>query len=112
MVFAPDSSLHPTAKRLQDSTLSNHAFAIFFIVTILIAITLLVASKAGAHATNQNGQNTAIDFNTGANWRGGQAPGLGDMAPTKASGSQSFILKTLQNQRSKSFGMLSPYYHE
>jgi autotransporter-associated beta strand protein len=39
-----------TAKRLHDPTLSNRAFAIFFIVTILIAIGLLLAPKA--HAAN------------------------------------------------------------
>jgi autotransporter-associated beta strand protein len=37
-----------TAKRLDDPMLSNRAFAIFFVVTILIAIGLLLAPKAGA----------------------------------------------------------------
>jgi hypothetical protein len=92
MISALDSStnhtamrLHGhTAKRLPDPTLSSRAFAIFFIVTILIAITLLLAPKAGA--ANRNWQNTSTDFNTGANWSGGQVPGSADMALTKTSG--------------------------
>jgi autotransporter-associated beta strand protein len=46
--FALDSSSNQVAKRLDDPMLSNRAFAIFFIVTILIAISLLFAPKAGA----------------------------------------------------------------
>jgi hypothetical protein len=78
-----------TAKRLPDPTLSSRTFALFFILTILIAIMLLVAPKADA--TNRNWQNTSIDFNTAANWSGRHVPGSADMAPTKTSGTQSFI---------------------
>jgi hypothetical protein len=116
MILALDSSTNQTAKRLPgqtgkrlpDPTLSSRAFAIFFIVTILIVIMLLLAPKAGA--TNRNWQNTSINFNTGANWCGGQVPGSADMAPTKTSGTQSFILKTLQNQSSKPLSRF--YYYE
>jgi len=74
MILALDSSTNQTAKRrhgqtgkrLDDPPLSSRAFAIFFIVTILIAITLLLAPKAGA--TNRNWQNTSTDFNTEANY--------------------------------------------
>jgi lipopolysaccharide/colanic/teichoic acid biosynthesis glycosyltransferase len=64
--FALDSSSKRAAKRLHDPTLSNRAFAIFFIITILIALALLLAPKAGAGGgrtqntgTNRNG-NTAV----------------------------------------------------
>jgi fibronectin-binding autotransporter adhesin len=58
--FALDSSGKGTAKRFPDPMLSNRAFAIFFIVTILIAMTLLLAPKAGAatqwwDSSNANG---------------------------------------------------------
>jgi hypothetical protein len=99
MTFA-NSSTNQTAKRLPDPTLSSRAFALFFIVTILIAIMLLVAPKAGA--TNRNWRNTSTDLNTGANWCGGQAPGSADMAPTQKHRERSrSFLKTLQNQQSK-----------
>jgi hypothetical protein len=96
MIFA-NSSAHHTAKRLPDPTLSSRAFALFFIVTILIAVMLLVAPKTGA--ANRNWQDTSTDFNTGTNWSGDQIPGPADMAPTKVSRPQSVILKTLQNHR-------------
>jgi fibronectin-binding autotransporter adhesin len=48
IVSTPNSSTERTAKRLPDPTLSSRAFAVFFIVTILIAISLLLAPKAGA----------------------------------------------------------------
>jgi fibronectin-binding autotransporter adhesin len=75
--FAGDSSSNRTAKRLHDPTLSNRVFAIFFIVTILIALAFLLAPKAGA--TNRTWSNTGTDFNAGASW-GGTAPGSGDVA--------------------------------
>ena len=91
-MICANSSTNQTAKRLPDPTLSSRAFALFFIVTILIAIMLLVAPKAGA--TNRNWQNTSADLNTGANWSGGQVSGSARYGPT-ASGSQSFISQNL-----------------
>jgi hypothetical protein len=87
MTFANPSS-NQTAKRLPDPTLSSRAFALFFIVTILIAIMLLVAPKAGA--TNRNWRNTSTDLNTGANWDGDHVSASARYGPT-VSGTQSFI---------------------
>jgi lipopolysaccharide/colanic/teichoic acid biosynthesis glycosyltransferase len=63
--FALDSSSKRAAKRLDDPTLSNRAFAIFFIITILIALALLLAPRAGAasgrtqNTGNHNGNTAA-----------------------------------------------------
>jgi hypothetical protein len=73
--FVLDSSSNRTAKRLDDPTLSNRAFAIFFIVTILIAIMLLIAPRAGAATVSWNGTTGKWEAST---WTGG----VGTAPPT------------------------------
>src|ERR1043166_1061184 len=72
-----DSSINRRAKRLHDPTLSSRAFIIFFIVTILIAIGLLLAPKA--HATNGSWNvNSDGVWSNSANWLSGNiADGAG-----------------------------------
>jgi autotransporter-associated beta strand protein len=67
-----------TAKRLHDPILSSRAFAIFFIVTILIAITLLLAPKA--QATTRTKANNTTNLNLTGSWSGGVVPGSTDIA--------------------------------
>jgi fibronectin-binding autotransporter adhesin len=67
--FAVDRLIDRPSKRLANPTLSDRAFAIFFVVTILIAVTLLLAPKA--HAVNDlywdtNGTSTGSGAATGA----------------------------------------------
>src|SRR5437870_4237945 len=78
IVSTPNSSTDRTAKRLHDPTLSSRAFAIFFIVTILIAIGLLLAPKAGA--TPRTKANNTTNLNATGSWSGGVVPGSGDIA--------------------------------
>jgi fibronectin-binding autotransporter adhesin len=68
--FADDSSIDRRAKRLDDPTFSNRAFAIFFIVTILIAIALLLAPKAGATSLywDSNGATTGAGTTPTGTW--------------------------------------------
>jgi lipopolysaccharide/colanic/teichoic acid biosynthesis glycosyltransferase len=58
IVSTPKSPTTRTAKRLPDPTLSSRAFAIFFIVTILIALALLVVPKADANNRNWRNKRT------------------------------------------------------
>jgi autotransporter-associated beta strand protein len=62
--FAP--SRHP-AKRLDDPTLSNRAFTIFFVITVLIAITLLLAPNSNA-GTKTYISTTGGALNVTTNW--------------------------------------------
>jgi fibronectin-binding autotransporter adhesin len=65
------SPVDRAAKRLPDPMLSNRAFAIFFIVTILIALTLLLAPKAGA----QGGTSATWNGSQNNNWIPSQTGG-------------------------------------
>src|SRR5438874_10388798 len=71
-----------TAKRLDDPMLSNRAFAIFFIVTILIVIGLLLAPKAHAATRTFDGgpSGTGTDLLNAANWSLDTAPTTSDEA--------------------------------
>jgi autotransporter-associated beta strand protein len=86
--FEADSSSNRRAKRFDDPALSNRAFAIFFIVTILIALALLLAPKAGAANRNWNG-GTDSAWSTNTNWSGpggGTVPVSGDTATFSGAG--------------------------
>jgi autotransporter-associated beta strand protein len=87
--FVLDSSTNRRAKRFHDAPLSNRAFAVFFVVTILIAIGLLLAPKARA---NNDGDGTwlsapdtgdwePIGKNT-TNWSNGKNKNPGDNSGT------------------------------
>src|ERR1700694_2178916 len=78
MIFTPDSSINPTARRLHDPILSSRAFAVLFVVTTLIAVTLLLAQSAQA-ATRTKANNTT-NLNLTGSWSGGVVPGSGDIA--------------------------------
>lgn len=77
--FLLDSSSNQVVKRLDDPMLSNRAFAIFFIITILIAISLLLAPRAKAGSATWNGTNSNV-WSLGTNWSAGGPPGTGDTA--------------------------------
>jgi fibronectin-binding autotransporter adhesin len=77
--FVLDSSNSRRAKHFDDPMLSNRAFAVFFFVTILIAITLLLAPKVQAVSATWNGT-TSTAWATTTNWSASPVPGSGDTA--------------------------------
>jgi autotransporter-associated beta strand protein len=90
-----DSSADRRAKRLHEPTLSNRVFAIFFVVTILIAITLLLAPKTQAQSswTGPSGTTTSPttgNWNTSTNWSPAGVPGSGTALTFGGSGSSTY----------------------
>lgn len=77
-ISAFDSSTTQAPKRFADPMLSNRAFAIISIVTILLAGILLLAPKAGATDRTWSGT-TSTTWSTASNW-GGTVPTSSDNA--------------------------------
>ncbi len=88
-----DPSVNRTAKRLHDPTLSNRAFAISFIVTILIAIIFLLAPKAHAATITWDGGTSGggTSWLTGTNWNPDTVPGANDIADFGSAGTSTGI---------------------